>query len=190
MPESPRSARVRALAKLNLVLEILNKRPDGFHNLRTIFQTISLHDTLDVEYTPARKTAVELESNVEIANNLVVRAAEAVLESSNARGRLKFRLQKRIPMGGGLGGGSTNAAAVLLAVPVLTGRQVSLDKLLELAGSLGSDVPFSSLAEPHWDWAGEPKSIRWLARRQSTFCSLLRACMSRPRKHIARSGAH
>ena len=142
MPRSPRSARVRALAKLNLVLEILNKRPDGYHDLRTIFQTISLYDTLDIEYIPGGKTALELESSVEIANNLVLRAAEAVLDSSNARGRLRFRLHKRIPMGGGLGGGSTDAAAVLLAVPALTGRPLSLEKLLEIAASLGSDVPF------------------------------------------------
>jgi 4-diphosphocytidyl-2-C-methyl-D-erythritol kinase len=142
MSPSSRVARVWTPAKLNLTLEVLNKRPDGYHNLRTIFQTISLHDTLNVEYTPGRRTLIELDSNVEIANNLVVRAAEAVVEWSNARGRLRFRLRKRIPMGGGLGGGSTNAAAVLLTVPVLTGRPLSLEKLLEIASSLGSDIPF------------------------------------------------
>jgi 4-diphosphocytidyl-2-C-methyl-D-erythritol kinase len=139
---SLRSARVRALAKLNLVLEILNKRPDGYHDLRTIFQTISLYDTLDIEYRSGSQTVLELESSIEIPNNLVLRAAEAVFDCSNARGRLTLRLHKRIPMGGGLGGGSTDAAAVLLAVPALTGRPLSLCKLLEMAASLGSDVPF------------------------------------------------
>jgi 4-diphosphocytidyl-2-C-methyl-D-erythritol kinase len=137
-----RKARVKAFAKVNLSLEILGRRPDGFHDLRTVFQTISLHDTIDIEFTPGRKTGVDLDSTVEIANNLVVRAAQAVLDETNAKGRAGFVLRKRIPMGGGLGGGSADAAAVLLALPVLTGRPVDWVRLVEIGAALGSDVPF------------------------------------------------
>lgn len=139
----PRRARVRALAKINLSLEVLNKRQDGYHNLRTLFQTISLADVIELEWTPGRKpAAVELESAFDIPNNLVTRAAEAVFRETNPRGRLLVRLDKRIPMGGGLGGGSTDAAAVLLALPVLTGRPVAQPRLHAIATELGSDVPF------------------------------------------------
>jgi 4-diphosphocytidyl-2-C-methyl-D-erythritol kinase len=138
----PRKARVKAFAKINLSLEILGRRPDGFHDLRTVFQTISLFDTIDVEFAPGRKTDVVLDSSVEIANNLVARAAQAILDQTNAKGLARFVLQKRIPMGGGLGGGSADAAAVLLALPVLTGRPIGWERLLEIGSSLGSDVPF------------------------------------------------
>jgi len=134
--------RVRALAKINLTLEVLNKRADGYHELRTVFQTISIGDTLEVEFTPARKTAIELESSVDIPNNLVVRAAEAVLAAIRVKAQVRFKLTKRIPMGGGLGGGSTDAAAVLMALPVLANRPVPLERLMEVGAELGSDVPF------------------------------------------------
>lgn len=137
-----RKARVKAFAKVNLSLEILGRRADGFHDLRTVFQTISLHDTIDIEFTPGRKPEIALDSSVQIANNLVVRAARAVLEETNAKGRVGFVLRKRIPMGGGLGGGSADAAAVLLALPVLTGRPINWVRLVEIGSALGSDVPF------------------------------------------------
>jgi 4-diphosphocytidyl-2-C-methyl-D-erythritol kinase len=128
------------LAKINLDLRVLHKRPDGFHELRTIFQTISLADSIGIEYTPGRSTRIELETD--IPNNLIVRAAEVVLRQTKASGSVEFQLRKRIPMGGGLGGGSSDAAAVLLALPVLTGKPISFEKLLEIAAGLGSDVPF------------------------------------------------
>ncbi len=137
-----RKARVKAFAKVNLTLEILGRRPDGFHDLRTVFQTISLHDAIDVEFTPGRRSDVDLDSNLQIANNLIVRAARAVLDETNAKGRVGFVLRKRIPMGGGLGGGSADAAAVLLALPVLTGRPIDWVRLVEIGSTLGSDVPF------------------------------------------------
>jgi 4-diphosphocytidyl-2-C-methyl-D-erythritol kinase len=133
---------VRALAKINLDLRVLARRPDGFHELRTIFQTISLADTLDLSFTPGRKTAIELEDTLGIPDNLVVRAARMVMEAMRATGRVEMRLTKRIPMGAGLGGGSSDAAAVLLALPALVGRVVDLPELSRIAGQLGSDVPF------------------------------------------------
>jgi 4-diphosphocytidyl-2-C-methyl-D-erythritol kinase len=133
--------RLRSLAKINLDLRVLHKRLDGFHELRTIFQTISLADTLDVEYQRGH-TRIEINSSLNIPDNLVVKAADAVLRSAGRTGRVGFVLQKRVPLGAGLGGGSSNAAAVLLALPVLLGKPLSLEKLMELAAGLGSDVPF------------------------------------------------
>jgi 4-diphosphocytidyl-2-C-methyl-D-erythritol kinase len=133
--------RLRSLAKINLDLRVLHKRPDGFHELRTIFQTISLADTIEVEYQQGR-TKVELKSNIDIPANLIVRAADICMRAMRAKGQLRIRLTKRIPMGGGLGGGSSNAAAILLALPLLLKKKLPLEKLMELAAELGSDVPF------------------------------------------------
>src|SRR5579864_1547087 len=137
-----RRARVRALAKINLDLRVLAKRPDGYHELRTIFQTISLADTLDIAFTPGRKTAIEIDDPLEIPGNLAVQAAELALEAMGVAGRVEIRLAKRIPMGAGLGGGSSDAAAVLLALPPLARRLMAMPRLYGAAAALGSDVPF------------------------------------------------
>lgn len=137
----PERVRLRSLAKINLDLRVLYKRTDGFHELRTIFQTISLADTIDVEYRPGR-TKIELKSNLNIPGNLVLRAADMVMKAMRATGQIRFTLTKRIPLGGGLGGGSSNAAAVLLALPMVLKRSLSVEKRLELGSELGSDVPF------------------------------------------------
>ncbi|HLK46514.1 MAG TPA: 4-(cytidine 5'-diphospho)-2-C-methyl-D-erythritol kinase [Bryobacteraceae bacterium] len=136
-----RRVRVRSLAKINLDLRVLHKRPDGFHELRTIFQTVSLADSLDIEYAPGR-TQINLNSNLNISDNIVVKAAHSVLRATRSSGRIGFVLRKSIPLGAGLGGGSSNAAAVLLALPPMIGKPLSPGKLLELAEELGSDVPF------------------------------------------------
>jgi 4-diphosphocytidyl-2-C-methyl-D-erythritol kinase len=132
---------VPSFAKLNLDLRVLHKRPDGFHELRTIFQTVSLKDSLQLEFQKSRQTAIELDSSVDIPDNLVVRAARLVFDHLKATGRLSMRLRKAIPMGAGLGGGSSNAAAVLLALPPLMKRKIAYPELLRLGQSLGSDVP-------------------------------------------------
>jgi 4-diphosphocytidyl-2-C-methyl-D-erythritol kinase len=137
-----RSASLRALAKLNIDLRVLGKRADGYHELRTIFQTISLSDSINLSFTPARRTAISLEDALAIPDNLVTRAAQLAMDFMRATGRVEIRLTKRIPMGAGLGGGSSDAAAILLALPVLAGRVIELPQLLELAQQLGSDVPF------------------------------------------------
>lgn len=131
-----RTLRIRSLAKINLDLRVLHKRSDGYHNLRTIFQTISLADTIDFTYSPARRLSLELDSD--IPGNLIGKAAEALA----IPGRFEIKLTKRIPMGGGLGGGSSNAAATLVAIPALAGKRVGLETLIELGARLGSDVPF------------------------------------------------
>ena len=100
-----RRARVRALAKLNLELLVLGRRPDGYHELRTVFQTISLADTLEIEFTPRRPTRIEIDDAERIPDNLAARAAEAALAAMGVRGLVRIGLRKRIPMGAGLGGG-------------------------------------------------------------------------------------
>ncbi|HEY3744067.1 MAG TPA: 4-(cytidine 5'-diphospho)-2-C-methyl-D-erythritol kinase [Bryobacteraceae bacterium] len=141
--DTVRRAVVPSLAKINLDLRVLHKRPDGFHELRTIFQTISLADRITIEYTPGAKKTLSIAGNVDIPNNLILRAAEAILKKTKAKGAIRFELDKQIPLGGGLGGGSSNAAAVLLALPVLLGgKPLPLPKLHDLAADLGSDVPF------------------------------------------------
>lgn len=142
MSALPRRARLRALAKINLSLKVLGKRPDGYHELRTIFQTITLADRLEIEFEPGPRRSIELVSSVAIPDNLVVQAARALMEKASLRGRVRFVLDKRIPAGAGLGGGSSDAAAVLLALPALAGVEVPLAELAELAAALGSDVPF------------------------------------------------
>ena len=134
--------RIRSLAKINLDLRVLHKRPDNFHELRTVFQTISLSDTLEIEYASSRRTNLELDDPQSIPDNLVLRAAHSVLDALNQHAEIRFRLTKKIPMGAGLGGGSSNAAAVLLAIQALANRPLPPDRLLMLASELGSDVPF------------------------------------------------
>jgi 4-diphosphocytidyl-2-C-methyl-D-erythritol kinase len=136
-----RRARLRAFAKINLDLRVLSRRPDNYHELRTVFQTISLTDSLGVTFTPSRKTAIQV-TGAHIPDNLIVRAAELCLDAMGMTGQVEFELDKQIPMGAGLGGGSSNAAAVLLALPVLAGRVLNWPTLFKLAEELGSDVPF------------------------------------------------
>jgi len=139
---SRRQARVRALAKINLDLRVLGKRPDGYHELRTIFQTVSLADTLDIGFTRGPRTTIELADSADIPDNLVARAARVAMDAMRITGAVSMRLMKRIPMGAGLGGGSSDAAAVLLSLPVLAGRALSIETLCSLGQQLGSDVPF------------------------------------------------
>jgi 4-diphosphocytidyl-2-C-methyl-D-erythritol kinase len=137
-----RSAKLRSLAKINLDLRVLYKRPDGYHELRSVFQTISLADTIEIFYQPARRTELVIDDALAIPDNLILRAARLVLDRMKTHARVCFWLKKNIPMGGGLGGGSSNAAAVLLALPALAGRQLDLETLSELGSQLGSDIPF------------------------------------------------
>ncbi len=130
--------RIQSLAKINLDLRVLEKRPDGYHNISTIFQTVSLADTIEFSYTPSRRLKVTIDSACDIPENLIETAAELLA----IPGTFDIKLKKKIPMGGGLGGGSSNAASTLLAIPALTGKGVPFERLVELGTQLGSDVPF------------------------------------------------
>lgn len=137
-----RRARVLAFSKINLDLRVLYRRPDQFHELRTIFQTVSLADRIGIAFTASPRTSIAVTGNVEIADNLIGRAAKLCLDAMRSTGEVRFELDKRIPMGAGLGGGSSDAAAVLLALPVLAGKVLEMPVLARLAAELGSDVPF------------------------------------------------
>jgi 4-diphosphocytidyl-2-C-methyl-D-erythritol kinase len=132
----------RAPAKINLDLRVLHKRPDGYHELRTIFQSISLADKISLTYEPSPELSISIDGNVSITDNLIARAARLVAEELESGGTFRFHLDKRIPMGAGLGGGSSDAAAVLRVLPGAMGRFIAPARLAQLAGTLGSDVPF------------------------------------------------
>jgi 4-diphosphocytidyl-2-C-methyl-D-erythritol kinase len=121
-----------ARAKLNLFLELLGRRPDGYHEIDSVFAEIDLHDTMTIEPAAALSVEVEGLAAPDGPANLAHRAAQAL------GARVRIRLHKRIPIGAGLGGGSSDAAAVLRAL----GSGVPSAKLLAIARSLGSDVPF------------------------------------------------
>ena len=135
----------RAFAKINLGLRILDRRPDGFHELRTVFQTISLADRIRVDWRRARSTRIEVDCN-ELAlagsDNLAWRAADALLSMMRVRGQVYIRIEKNIPSGAGLGGGSSDAGATLLALSRLLDPPPAREELLSVAAGLGSDVPF------------------------------------------------
>jgi 4-diphosphocytidyl-2-C-methyl-D-erythritol kinase len=136
--------RVRAFAKINLLLRVLGTRPDGYHALRTIFQSIDLHDTLTFRRRrgPLRVTCDDPRLPVD-GSNLIVRAAERVWRASGKRGTprdVEVHLAKRIPIEAGLGGGSSDAAAALKAFGRLW--RVDAQRLRDLAPAIGADVPF------------------------------------------------
>ena len=139
-----RSVRQPAFAKINLCLHVLGKRPDGYHELRTVFQTIRLHDTLELALGSG--PGIELEtSDAELPtgrDNLVWRAIDVLRHELRIREGVRARLVKRIPAARGLGGGSSDAAAALLATLRVTGKKLPAGRLLKLAASLGADVPF------------------------------------------------
>jgi len=136
--------RVSAFAKINLSLHLLGRRPDGYHELRTIFQTISLHDTLEIALRP--QPGIEIKTNDPTLpagrSNLVWRALAALQRELGMRSGVRVRLTKRIPVGRGLGGGSSDAAAAVLGLLHLTGRKLLPARLVALAAGLGADVPF------------------------------------------------
>jgi 4-diphosphocytidyl-2-C-methyl-D-erythritol kinase len=142
-----REVRIPAYAKINLRLDVMGKRADGFHELRTIFQTISLHDDLRLSANSGGKIELVISGNEALSNepsqkNLVYRAAEALAAELKISRGVKIELRKMIPAGRGLGGGSSDAAATLLGYLRLTGKKIPTERLMELAATLGADVPF------------------------------------------------
>ena len=144
-----------AHAKLNLFLRVLARESDGFHALETLFCLVSLADTLEAERRPGKGVTVEV-SGADVgppAQNLAARAATMVLEAVGHRFAVHLTLDKRIPMRAGLGGGSSDAAAALVAVNRLAGAPVPRHELLQFAAHLGSDVPFFL--------SGAPLALGW-----------------------------
>ncbi len=132
---------IKAHAKINLCLEVLGRRADGYHEIRTVMQAIDLVD--DLEIVPSSSLRVMCDdADIEETGNLVWKAANALAASSGLLPRAAITLKKGIPAGMGLGGGSSDAAAILLALNKLWGLDLSLDRLVEIGSLLGSDVPY------------------------------------------------
>ncbi|OQW37015.1 MAG: hypothetical protein A4E19_14890 [Nitrospira sp. SG-bin1] len=134
-----------APAKINLVLRILDRRPDGYHNLWSLMQTVQLADELSISVRADHSTIIlqcddpSLKTDL---SNLVYRAAAAVLEQSGRTVGLDMTLKKRIPMGAGMGGGSSDAAATIVGLNQLLNLGWSVEKMAHIGQTLGSDVPF------------------------------------------------
>jgi 4-diphosphocytidyl-2-C-methyl-D-erythritol kinase len=143
---SARPATVRAHAKINLDLRVLGTRPDGFHELRTVFQALALHDTIECVPRPGPFTIECETAGVPLdRSNLVWRAAESLWRSLRCEGPVRdmlVRLHKRIPLQGGLGGGSADAAATLVALAHAWRVPLRPNQFVDVAATLGADVPF------------------------------------------------
>jgi 4-diphosphocytidyl-2-C-methyl-D-erythritol kinase len=135
--------RLASYAKVNLHLQVVGKRADGFHELRTIFQSVDLADTVEVELAPTGVALAVRGADLPAGpENLAHRAAAAFLERWGEGRGARIQLEKRIPMGGGLGGGSSNAATVLRALQALLGEPAPPGELWQVARGLGADVPY------------------------------------------------
>lgn len=140
--------RLRAPAKLNLYLRVLGRRADGYHEIETVFERITLADELTVESAPSGISLTCDEPTLSCGlDNLVVRAALLLHEFSGTAQGARIHLTKRIPIAAGLGGGSSDAAASLIGLNDLWDLGLSREELLPLAARLGSDVPFFLLPE-------------------------------------------
>jgi 4-diphosphocytidyl-2-C-methyl-D-erythritol kinase len=142
-----REIRIPAFAKVNLRLDILGKRPDTYHELRTIFQTISLHDELRLRASKSSGICLTIQGSDSLSlepvrKNLVYAAVDALRRELEIRSGVEIDLRKKIPAGRGLGGGSSDAAAALRGYLQLTRRTIAASRLMEIAASLGADVPF------------------------------------------------
>ncbi len=171
-------------AKINLLLEILGKRPDGFHELATWMIPVGIFDTIEIE--PASEPAFEcnvpgLEGD---SSNLIIRAAELFNQSASVDTAYAIRLKKNIPIGAGLGGGSSNAAATLRLLNAMHDNCIGATDLSDLAASLGSDVAFFVQGISAWcTGRGEKLEPR-------SFPEDLWICLFKPAFGVSTAGAY
>jgi len=133
---------VRSFAKINLALAVTGRRPDGYHNIETVFQTIDLSDELELRNSAEISLSCEGLPDVSEKDNIVWKAAFALAERTGERRGAAITLRKKIPSGAGLGGGSGNAAATLLGLRRLWNADIPDSDINAIAATLGSDVPF------------------------------------------------
>lgn len=138
------SLHLQAPAKVNLRLEILKRREDGYHELRTVFQKISLHDTLHFSLKEEKGISIRADHpRLPLGKkNLVHKAAQSIFKVCGYRGGVHIEIEKKIPLAAGLGGGSSNAAATLTALNKLLEIKLSQKELMEIGLGIGADVPF------------------------------------------------
>lgn len=143
--------KIKSPAKLNLSLEVLGKRPDGYHEIKSLMVPIDRFDEIEIslEGDDIECTC----DNPKVPGgpgNLAYRAAEAFMKESKERFGVRIHIRKNIPIGAGLGGGSGNAASVLMALNKAKGKRLSTHRLCEIAASIGSDVPFFLKGKTQW----------------------------------------
>lgn len=132
----------KALGKINLSLDVVNKRPDGYHDLRMIMQTVELHD--DIYISKADKISVVCENSLvpEDESNLAYRAAKALCEHTGQDLKVQITIKKNIPVAAGMAGGSSDAAAVLKGMNKLFSLMIDIEELKKIGNKLGADVPY------------------------------------------------
>ena len=140
-----KSIKIKCPAKLNLTLEVVNRREDGFHNINSIMQLISLYDYLTISAEEAEKVSIELSGNSPDIpyneKNLVYKAAELFLKETGLKNlSIKINIEKNIPIAAGLAGGSTDGAGTILGLNLLYGKILPKEKMHELCAKLGSDL--------------------------------------------------
>jgi 4-diphosphocytidyl-2-C-methyl-D-erythritol kinase len=141
-----------ACAKLNLFLHVVGRRSDGYHELQTLFQLVDLADEITLEPAPAGVVELAPESDAPGGDDdLTLRAARSLQRAAGVDAGVRIGLRKRIPAGGGLGGGSSDAATVLLGLDALWETRLGMDALAELGAALGADVPV--FVRGHTAWA-------------------------------------
>lgn len=144
---APTRVRVRAPGKINVFLTVGALQDDGYHDVATAYQAVSLYE--DVTAEPADDFSVRFTGPIDTSavptdgSNLAIRAARLVAEAAGYRGGVRLTVEKQVPVAGGMGGGSADAAAALLACDTLWGTALGRDELLRLAARLGADVPFA-----------------------------------------------
>ncbi|MET4582382.1 4-diphosphocytidyl-2-C-methyl-D-erythritol kinase [Conyzicola nivalis] len=144
---SPTAVHARAPGKINVFLKVGALLDDGYHDVAIAYQAVSLYE--DVRATAADDFSVELSGTVDLsrvptdASNIAIKAARLLARTTGYRGGVHLHIDKHVPVTGGMGGGSADAAATLLACDTLWGTQLPRERMLELAGQLGADVPFA-----------------------------------------------
>ena len=135
---------LKALAKINLVLDVLRRREDGYHEVKMIMQTIGLHDDLEIRKT--KTSGIQVKTNLYYLptneNNLVYKAAKLLMDEFQIRDGVSIQLKKRIPVAAGMAGGSSDGAAVLWGINQMYGLGLSMQALMERGVRLGADVPY------------------------------------------------
>ncbi|MBT3206549.1 MAG: 4-(cytidine 5'-diphospho)-2-C-methyl-D-erythritol kinase [Gammaproteobacteria bacterium] len=146
----PRSLQLESPAKLNLMLHITGQREDGYHDLQTAFQIIDLHDTLTFSKTESKIQRISGNEQVAEKDDLIIKAAKLLQQHCSTTQGVNISIKKNIPMGGGLGGGSSNAATTLMALNYLWDLQLDSIELQKIGLQLGADIPIFIFGQNAW----------------------------------------
>ena len=179
------SITVKAPAKVNLFLKVLSKRKDSYHNILTVFERISLADTIRISKT---QKGIAVSSDVPITrdpkDNLVYKAAEAILTRGRITSGVRIEIKKRIPVASGLGGGSSDAAAVLLGMNRLFNLKLSDKSMQNMAKELGADVPFFMLNTIFAVGRGRGDELKVIRSKSRLWHLIIKVGVKTATKHI------